>query len=124
MRDARCLDREALGRLAFWREFPLTASGKGNIRILTHRKDVDQLPIDLKLLLQTVPNDDKKVGAMLGSVPVTRNSGTKFSVGSLSFLMIGLTTLVKILSIRKLYRFNVSKDSDGTIAIEAVPIGA
>ncbi len=119
-----CLDREALGRLGFWREFRLAAKRKGRVRISTHKKAVTELPIDLKLLLKNVPDNDAGLGAVLGLSKPSRNSMPRLPIETMIILFTGIFTLMQIRLIRNLYKFNVSTTPDGTITIEAAPNGA
>ncbi len=117
MEEICCLDREALGRLAFWREFRLATKAKQRVRILTHTKDINKLRVDLKLLLKRVSNTDPGIGALLGLSESQRHVSSK----SLGMAMLGLMTLVFVLMIRNLYLFRIATNPEGTLEIEAKP---
>ncbi len=124
MENICCLDREALGRLFFWREFRLAAKEKGSVKILTHKKDFNDLPIDLKLLLKRVSNNDQRIGAILGLSPAHGSATAKASTKTVGIVMIGLITIGIIFLIRNQYKFMVSTNPDGAIEIDAQPSGA
>ena len=124
VRNSHCLDREALGRMAFWREFRLAAKEKGIIKILTHKKNVDDLPIDLKLLLKRVANNDPEIGAILGLPEGNRRVRPNMPAETIGLMMIGIMTLMIAFFIRNQYKCSVSTNPDGTVAIEAEPDSA
>ncbi len=123
LEDICCLDREALGRMAFWRELRLAVKEKARVKILTHKKDMNDLPIDLQLLLKRVADNDRGIGAILGLSQGKINSRAGLSVDTLGIAAIGLMTVGVVIFIRNLYAFKVSKDPDGTVTIDGEPQG-
>ncbi len=124
LEDICCLDREALGRMAFWHEFRLAAKEKARVKILTHKKDMNELPIDLKLLLKRVADNDQGLGAILGLSEGNRYSPAKVSAKTVGIATIGLITVGVVVFIRNLYNFKIFKDPDGTVTIDGEPQGA
>ncbi len=122
MRNTRCLDRESLGRRGFWREFRLASKEKERVKVLTRKTDVNALQVDLKFLLNEVAKDDPRLGALLGLSKPDKNSLPRLPMETMILVMSGAMTMVTISLIRTRYRFSVSTNPDGTIAVDAEPL--
>jgi hypothetical protein len=110
------LDREELGQRQFWREFKEANQNREKVYIITHRKSVDSLQKDLKLLLgRTVKNQGR--GAVNGLTP----DQILIILEIIQWVIILTLSGVVIYLVSKRYKFKITKDKDGNIIIEGEP---
>lgn len=111
------LDRENLSIKKFWKEFKKAKNNISPVLILTHKKNVEELPEDIKYLIK----ESHKAYQMNAIQGLTARE-IKLIIDTLKLVFIFIFLMsTSIFMIHKNYKFKFKKNDNGDIEIECDP---